>query len=349
MRSKLKDLPKIIYGVARFSPEEGTYQIKKYLFFFEEDDGLKYKSFKRLPEEIKAELGKISPPLNMTLSLYDRKAEYKSIPVPYRFDRIYINKNLLNKNLEDVTDLTDKALDVINNRILKLNQDDLRRFKDFVKIFITKIYHNHKKSEYENRFSKQYTIADQEFRNFVKDVCKALYAENIPYVITGNVALQLHLKKNNFQDHPTNKVIIKVKADPAKVKEVIEKYNLGKVEDDGLGTIYVEQPNFFASILYRNEMPPAEEVEIDGVNISVKELTLLLAEEIYWYKNYTDEKNLKDMTSLLQVYIKRLEKLSQEERDLLYKRLEEELNKKGMGYDFSIKLSDLIEILKQVS
>ncbi len=98
---------------------------------------------------------------------------------------------------------------------------------------------------------------------------------------------------------PTNKVIIKVKADPAKVKEVIEKYNLGKVEDDGLETIYVEQPNFFASIRYGDEIPPAKEVEIEGVNVSVKKQTLLLVGRFLFglpfigIKNYPNEENLR--------------------------------------------------------
>ncbi len=359
MRSKLKDLPKIIYGVVRFSPGEGE-QIKKYLFFFEEDDGLKYKSFKKLPEEIKAELGKISPPLDMTLSLDDKKVEYDSIGVPYRFDdyrkthvdMIYIDVNyLLNKNLKDLIDLIHRILDIVNKnkKVFKSNPDVLKRAKSAVKTSIEYLYYEYKILEYENRFSKRYTIADQEFRNFVKDVCKALYAENIPYVIVGNVAFQLHLKQNNFQDYPTNKVVIKVKADPAKVKEVIAKYNLGKIEDGGLRTIYVEQPRFYASIYCRDELPPAEEVEIEGVNVSVKELTLLLAEKIYRYKwhPYPNEKNLKDMTSLLQVYIERLEKSPQEERDLLYKRLEENLKEGSISYDTPIiKLSDLIKILK---
>ncbi len=147
MRSKLKDLPKIIYGVVRFSPEEGTYRIKKYLFFFEEDDGLKYKAFKKLPEEIKAELGKISPPLDMTLSLDDKKAEYEPIKVLYEFDdyrkthvdMIYIDVNyLLNKNLKDLIDLTYRILDIVNKnkKVFKSNPDVLKRAKSWVETFI---------------------------------------------------------------------------------------------------------------------------------------------------------------------------------------------------------------------
>ncbi len=201
------------------------------------------------------------------------------------------------------------------------------------------------------RSSKQYTIANQKFRNFVKDVCKALYAENIPYVIVGGVAVQLHQKQNNLQNYrPTNDVDIVVKADPAKVKEVIAKYKLGKIEEGqslGRKTIYAEQPRFYASIYCQDELPPAEEIEINSIKANVEEFTSLLANKIYLYKTSSKEKNLKDMVSLLQIYVKKLKELPKEEKKMLYRKVGKELEKRGI--DFVIDLFELIEILKQVS